>query len=289
MQSDEEFFNRRRFLQWGVSGAAAVGAQSLLPCSRAQEEPAAPAAGKSAPPAHPLVLRSAELEVILDPERGLPYEYRLLKNNSRLHGEVSGSPLTVTLCCRDPWTFNTLNIAPERHKASQASVDFHYRAAFGGSPAAQFTVRYSLRGTTLVVTLESIEELPGFELIEVGMPRLVSVHESDSGAWLAYGDQGGSLAMLSAAKAGSLPPNTFWGNVLGTLPVVMVGTSQALCVQETTAYMDGTTLAVAGTEGSRSAALGTIKVHRVNGGACYDLNLGRGAPRNCGNRTHRTF
>ena len=116
------------------------------------------------------------------------------------------------------------------------------------------------------------------------MPRLVSVRESDGGAWLAHGDQGGSLAVLSEAKAGSLPPNTFWGSVLGTLPVVMVGTMQALCVQETTAFMDGTTLSVTGAEGSRTAALGTIKVHRVNGSTCYDLNLGRGAPRNCGNQ-----
>ncbi len=189
------------------------------------------------------------------------------------------------MCLRDPWTFETLNINPEGHRASKGSVDFHIRAAFTNSPAARFTLRYTLRGATLVLTVEDVEEMPGFELIEVGMQRLVSIHESDSGAWLAHGDQGGSLAMLSAAKAGSLPPNTFWGNVLGTLPVVMIGSSQTLCVQETTAFMDGTTLAVTGTEGARAAALGTIKVHRVNGSGCYDLNLGRGAPRNCGNQS----
>lgn len=284
MQTDEELFDRRRFLQWGVSGAAAVGAQLLLPSAAGQEQSAAADVSSSTPPVHPLVLRGAELEVILDPDRGLPYEYRLLRNNSRLHGEDSGSPPTIKLCRRDPWSFDTLKIAPDEHQVSKTSVDFHFRAAFSGDLAARFTLRYTLRATTLVVTLENIDESSGFELIEVGIPRLVSVHESDGGAWLAHGDQGGSLAMLSAAKAGRLPPNTFWGNVLGTLPVVMVGTSQALCVNETTAYMDGTTLAVMGTEGSRSAALGTIKVHRVNGSACYDLNLGRGAPRNCGNQ-----
>jgi len=286
MQTDEELFNRRRFLQWGVSGAVAVGAQLLLPPASGQEQSAAPAAaGNPTPPTHPVVLRSAELEVILDPDRGLPYEFRLLNNNSRLRGEDSGSPVTVTLCRRDPWTFDTLNVTPEDHRASKSSIDFRFRAAFAGAPAARFTMRYALRGTTLAITLEDIEETPGFELIEVGMPRLVSVHESDGGAWLAHGDQGGSLAMLSDAKAGSLPLNTFWGNVLGTLPIVMVGTSKALCVQETIAFMDGTTLAVTGTEGQRSAALGTIKVHRVNGSACYDLNLGRGVPRNCGNQS----
>jgi hypothetical protein len=90
--------------------------------------------------------------------------------------------------------------------------------------------------------------------------------------------------MLTDAHAGSLPPNRFWGKVLSTLPVVMLGTAQAMCIQETTAFMDGTTLAVVGDNGSRRASLGTIKVHRMNGSDCYDLNLAKGAPRNCGNQ-----
>jgi hypothetical protein len=286
MQPDDELLNRRRFLQWGISGAAAVGAQLVLPPASGQEQTAPQtSAGEAKPPAHPLILRSAELEVVLDPERGLPYEYRLLKNSSVLRGEDSGLPVSVTLCRREPWAFDTVRVSPEKHEASKGSAEFHFRAGFQGSAAARFSVRYALSGPTLVVTLEGVEEQPGFELIEVAMSRLVSVHETDSGAWLAHGDQGGNLAMLSQAKEGSLPPNTFWGNILGTLPVVMVGTSKALCVQETTAFMDGTTLAVTGQEGGRRAALGTIKVHRVNGSACSDLNLGRGAPRNCGNQS----
>ena len=285
MQSDQELFNRRHFLRWGISGAAAVGTQLLLPSVSAQEQlPVPQTAGEQRPPAHTLILRNAELEVTFDAARGLPYEYRLLKNSSRLRGEDSNSPLTVALCRKESWTFDTRNLTPEGHSATKASAEFRFRASFGDNPAARFAVRYTLRGATLTVTLENIEELPGFELIEVGMPHLVTVRESENGAWLAHGDQGGSLAMLSQAKAGSLPPNTFWGNVLGTLPIVMVGTLQALCVQETTAFMDGTTLTVSGSEGARAASLGTIKVHRVNGSACYDLNLGRGAPRNCGNQ-----
>jgi len=132
--------------------------------------------------------------------------------------------------------------------------------------------------------MAAVEETLPFQLIDVGVPHLVTVRETDEGAWLAHGDEGGNLAMLSQAHAGSLPPNRFWGRVLGTLPVVMVGTAKALCVQETTSYMDGTTLGVTGETGERRASLGTIKVHRVNGSDCYDLNLERGAPLNCGNQ-----
>ena len=38
MQSDQELFNRRHFLRWGISGAAAVGTQLLLPSVSAQEQ-----------------------------------------------------------------------------------------------------------------------------------------------------------------------------------------------------------------------------------------------------------
>lgn len=157
MQTDEELFNRRNFLQWGIGGAVGIGAQLLLPSIYPQEHPSMPSTtGEQAPPAHPLVLRSAELEVILDPDRGLPYEYRLLKNTSRLRGDNTGSPLNVTLCRRDPWTFDTLNVTPEGRKGAKTSVYFRFRAESGGSPAARFDVRYSLRGSTLVVTLENV-------------------------------------------------------------------------------------------------------------------------------------
>lgn len=279
MQSDEEVFTRRRFLEWSAAGIAAVGAQSTLGSAQEATQP-----GERQAPEHPITLRSPELEVIMDPSSGLPYEYLLLKNNARLRGEDSGLPVNVTLCRKQPWSFTTSSLAPESHHAAGASVVFHFHAKYGDTPAAEFSLRFDLRGATLLVTLEAIEEHPGFELIDVSMPHLVTVREQDESAWLAHGDQGGSLTMLSQAVPGNLPLNTFWGNVLGTLPVVMVGTAHGLCIQETTAFMDGTTLTVTGPEGSRRASIGTDKVHRVNGSACADLNLGRGMPRNCGNQ-----
>ena len=46
--------------------------------------------------------------------------------------------------------------------------------------------------------------------------------------------------------------------------------------------MDGTLLSVRGEAPQRVAALGTIQQHRVDGSQCYDLNLGKGEPHNCG-------
>jgi hypothetical protein len=70
---------------------------------------------------------------------------------------------------------------------------------------------------------------------------------------------------------------------MASLPVVMIGTEKMLCIQETTAFMDSTVLAVTGNEGQRMASTGTVQNHRVNGSLCYDMNLGNNAPRNCGN------
>lgn len=74
---------------------------------------------------------------------------------------------------------------------------------------------------------------------EVTMPALVTVSEQDGAAWLAHGDTGGSLTMVSEAKAGSLPPNRFWGEVLATLPVLMLGNGKAVSILEINSFMDG--------------------------------------------------
>ena len=124
-------------------------------------------------------------------------------------------------------------------------------------------------------------EEQGFELIDVGLPELASVHEEDGGAWLAHGDGGGTFSMLSKAKSGHLPANRFWGGVAATLPVVMIGTNRMLCIEEVLSYMDTTELSV----GNHMAALGTIKTWRVNGGLSYDMNTGPNTPRISGNST----
>ena len=282
MQNEKELFPRRHFLKWSAATIAAARAPGLL-SENAQQLSSGQSAERT-PPVHPVVLRSADLEVRLDAANGLPWEYRLLRKVARLRGEDSDEKTTVTVCRHRPWSFTTTALVPENHTASANEAVFRYTARFDRDRSATFAIRYRLSGPTLTVTMEDIHEQPGFELIEFSMPRLVSVRESDQGAWLAHGDSGGNLVMLNEAQAGSLPPNRFWGKVLGTLPVLMLGTTQAMCVQETTAFMDGSTLAVDGGTGSRRAGMGTIKVHRVNGSACYDLNLMRGAPLNCGNQ-----
>jgi hypothetical protein len=237
-------------------------------------------------PAQPVAVRSRTLELTLDAEDGLPSSYRLVRSGTVFRGEETVVPLKVRLCRLSPRSFADIEVKPVSHDAAAGHADFRFTAMFeGNAAAADFTLRYSLDGTTVHVTLEDVKEHEGFELISVSMPSLVSVDETERDAWLAHGDDGGDLIALKDAKAAKLPLNTFWGETNGILPVIMIGQSGAVCVQETMAYMDGTLLSVAGEAPSRRACMGTTKVHRVDGSACYDMNLGKGAPKSCGNDT----
>ncbi len=221
------------------------------------------------------------MKLSLDRKDGLPVEYDL--SGRRMRGELFGKQIAATVCNLERWTFATTSVAANSVKSSGTQADFPFEVTTEGKPAARFTVRYRLDGATVYVTLEDVHEYENFQLIEVSLPDLATVREEDGAAWLAHGDNGGNLVKLSEAKEGTLPPNTFWGDVLTSLPVVMIGADQLACVQETAAFMDYTLLSVI-RDGGLRATLGTVQRHRVNGSLCFDMNTGKGTPRNCGNK-----
>lgn len=294
MQEELDRIRRRDFLRLSGVGAAAAGLHALLPGPLAQAQ-TAEASGTRTAPLHPVLLLSKELEVTLEGDDGLPFQYRWAATGATLRGEDFGLRMTATVCQPGAWRFFTVTVdrpqsftttveRPQGNRASVARFHFTLRDGSGDSaPAcASFTLHYELSGATLKITLDDIKETNGYELLDVAMPRLATVREEDGAAWLVHGDSGGSLVMLADATAGTLPPNRFWGHIHGSLPVTMVGAGRLMCVQETTAFMDTTAVAVTGTIGSRRASIGSGRVHRVNGHDCYDLNLGTGAPLNCG-------
>lgn len=275
-QDKHDQLDRRAFLR--IAGGTALVCATPHLVAHALE--IASAERKS--PAKPIVLKSETMEIVLDGEDGLPYEYRLITLKSRFRGEGFGQPMTATVCRKTPWQFPTVSLKADSVRSKAAEVEFHFTVNVQQEPAVAFSVRYQLHGSTVTVSMSEVLEHTGYELIEVAMPSLVSVSENDGSAWLAHGDTGGNLAMLRDAKPGELKPNSFWGKVAGTLPVVMLGNGTTVCVQEVTSYMDGTQLEVREIDGVRHASFGTTKSYRVNGGLCYDMNTGTGTPLNCG-------
>lgn len=277
---------RRDFLRLGSASVATTGWMALLPADATETEQEPRRALRNAPE-RTFMLRSDRMEVMLDADDGLPFEYRWKENGARLRGEDFGYKMRASLCARGSRKFFATDLIPEGRQ-SQASgktnvAILKFIVKDQGRFCVSFCIRYELRDAALLIRMEDVKESDGYELIDVAMPRLVSVGEEEAGAWLAYGDAGGSLVMLTDAIAGTLLPNGFWGKIHGSLPVTMVGTERLLCVQETTAFMDTTEVEVTDAKGSRRAAIGSSRVHRVNGHDCYNMNLGAGAPLSCGN------
>ena len=277
MGDERASLSRRELLKLGAAGLAFASSETMFP-------QLAPQAAQG--PVQPLMVRSSSLELTLDAENGVPSSYRLGRTGIVFRGGETSVALKTRIFRHSPRSFADIEVKPASHSVAAGSADFRFTAKYDSdSPAAAFTLRYALDGTTVRVMLEDVKEYEGFELISLSMPSLVSVGETERDAWLAHGDDGGDLVVLKEAKAAKLPLNTFWGDINGVLPVIMIGHSGAVCVQETTAFMDGTLLSVAGEAPSRQARVGTTKVHRVDGSACYDMNLGKGAPKSCGNET----
>ena len=238
--------------------------------------------GLAAAAAQPVTLRSPLLEIQLNRDTGLPSEYRL-PEGAVIHGAEPLRSVSATVFRVSPYGFQPVKVKPQRAQVSATRADFFFTAQYEAAAAASFTLRYELQGAAVFVSLEAIDEKPGFQLIDVGTPDLATVRQEDGGGWLAHGETGGNLIRLAEAKTGHLAPNRFWFGVAATLPVVMVGTAKALCVEEVTAFMDTTELAVAGDPGHRRAELGTVAVHRVNGSLAWDMNANPGKPRVAGN------
>jgi hypothetical protein len=288
MQDESGYIRRRDFLRWSAAGAAAAGLDVLLNAHAPAQQVAAASEGTRTAPEHPVVLHSDLVEVALDADDGLPYQYRYKPTGATLRGEDYGQKISVTICNFESWDFFavTATAEPAQPPAATAAhqADFNFTVKEGPEKYATFRLHYQLRGASLFITLDTIGEMPGFQLIDAAMPHLATVREEDPGAWLVYGDSGGKFISLAEAVPGTLPANRFWGRIHSTMPITMVGTAHMLCLQETTAYMDTTNVAVTGGKGSRRATIGSGRAHRVNGSKCYDMNLGNGAPRICGSR-----
>ena len=142
MQIVDEALNRRAFLRLGAAGLAVAG----LPSRAFAEE------GTRGAPKRPLTVRSTSVELVLDAEDGVPFEYRLRKTGVRFAGEGLGEALQARVHCKEPFGFATVMVKPKGNKVSANAVDFQFTAMYASNaPAVDFTLRYALDGATSTV------------------------------------------------------------------------------------------------------------------------------------------
>jgi hypothetical protein len=180
--------DRRKFLQMGGVGIAGLTTARIS--GKLSGDTSYPERSR---PAHPVILKSSKLELLLDRSDGVPFEYRLLSVNQFFRGEDSGRPIAATICRLNDWYFSNVSITASGVKTSDNRADFRFETSLDQQLATTFVVRYALEDATIHVTLEDIREQPGFELIDVALPRLVTLRQEDGEAWLAHADDGGSL------------------------------------------------------------------------------------------------
>src|SRR5579859_8284820 len=112
MKEQSDKMQRRTFLK--ISGASlAAWASGSLQLNWAQ---GADQASRNKP-VNPVVLKSSDLEIVLDQKDGLPYEYHLLGSNARFRGEDYGTKITATVCDRGQWKFPVIPVTASKVKA----------------------------------------------------------------------------------------------------------------------------------------------------------------------------
>jgi hypothetical protein len=231
--------------------------------------------GRRRPPADPIFLGSGPLSVTLDAVDGLPFRYGFQGHS--IWGEDAGGPATAILCELQPRRYETIPLRVAAVKRSPDTALFTFEVRSGERLGARFSLRYAVDGASLLVTMEDVVEQPAFELIEVALPALAAVHETDPRAWIAQGRDGGSFVRLANATPHVYEDDDNFGRISIQLPVGAVGTDRIGCLMEVASFMDGTETSVVAEEGQRTARIGTIKVHRVHGGRCYNMNDGADA------------
>src|SRR5690348_10513301 len=111
--------DRRKFLKVGSAGLVGLGAGPRWAGSLAFGEPP-----QRRRPVNPVVIKSAQLEIVLDRTDALPFEYRLPALRTRMRGEDRGGQMTATLCRRKPWGFVTSLTEASSVDATDTQADF---------------------------------------------------------------------------------------------------------------------------------------------------------------------
>ena len=215
----------------------------------------------------------------MDGDDGLPYRYDYC--GETIWGEDAGAPITAILCRMEPRSYKTVPLKVTSLERNPRGAVCTFDVPWEEQAGARFAIRYAIDDSSLAITLESVVEHSGFELIEIALPNLATVGEGDRAAWMAQGRDGGSFVRVAQSRPYRYADDDNFGRISTELPMGAVGAGGIGCAMEVTAFMDGTETSVAVVEGIRRARIGTIQVYRVHGGRCYDMNDGQDAV--CGN------
>ncbi|WP_031079056.1 hypothetical protein, partial [Streptomyces sp. NRRL WC-3742] len=233
-------------------------------------------------------IASGEVEVVFDTANGLPSRYAFAAwSNASLRGHDIGSGGgRLAAASRDSsggefsGTDSLRLNRVEKTSATTAKVFYDAYWSDGTTRTASLAIQYVVTGTNVDISLQNVTETPGYQLISVNLPSLLTVREEDGGApWVLDANGGGRLNPLANVKMDkdeegndkdhATKPQFVYtpeGYNSPYYPVDGVGTTAATGSLELTGFLDETFASVYFSGSKRHYTAGVGAQYRVRGG-----------------------
>ena len=147
-------------------------------------------------------IASGELKIVLSASQPRVHRFEL-PDGRRMTGDASGYPLRARICRTSDDRYRTVCLRDAACCSVQrkdGEVRYSIRVHDEGKPAAVFDVVFRVDGNVLRVRIENVKEEPGFLLMDVWLPQLVSARTPNGE--LVLPTQSGRLVHLNRSAPG---------------------------------------------------------------------------------------
>ncbi|MHC4190898.1 MAG: hypothetical protein ACYSUB_14675 [Planctomycetota bacterium] len=155
-----------------------------------------------------IILENDHLRIELHPT--LPYVYRYVFNSN---GEVIYGHIVNTEFVAQIFYQGTLHdVKPSVDSVTQESdrICYHMRTEIESKEAVTFDLSYILNDDTVQVVFNNITEIPGYRLVFVRSPSLLTVRSTQPGAKLVFPESEGKLIDIGSANSGDADIVSGW-------------------------------------------------------------------------------
>lgn len=216
-------------------------------------------------------LKTPLVNINFDNKDGLPLSYELLKLKEYFKGKSEGQSIKIILRNIQSRTDTSITPVLKNIEISAKQANVRYAGYLNESKVVDFTLRYAVQGFSVLMTMENVNELNGYVLIEIQTNSLVTVKDVTGNEWVAHGDGGGVYAKLKDAKPCELKDGWMPGWMdfpnFTYLPLVLMGNGKVNCSMEVLGYLCNTRLLVSVTDGQKKyTTMGARSYYRVRGG-----------------------
>lgn len=217
------------------------------------------------------ILKTQLLNIVLDEEDGFPLYYELKNTKIEVRNKFTqNTDFKVTMRNKINREFFSLNASFEKHTIGDNCLISTYYINKDGKKICNFSLKYQVSSSSVILSLENVQELDNYLLMDFKIPSLITFYNKDGSEWIAHGDGGGVFSYIKHAQDCILQDN--WSDDFSDfpnftyLPLVMMGNGEINVSMEVLGYLCPTMLKIQGGEHNKYATAGVKGVYRVKGG-----------------------